>query len=496
MVSQSRSYGGEKLYHQGAATKGLSWLVGDSHQDSIIYIAEGFATSATIHEVTGKPCYAAYSASNIPLVAGMLRERYGNQQDIIVIADHDKSGVGQKYADQASAKHGTRTIIPPIEGDANDYAQEGYDLLALLTPQIDEDWLIQADEFCSQPAPISWLVKGWLQRDALIMIHGPSGGGKTFCVLDMCLRMAAGLDEWAGNRVTPGNVVYLAGEGHHGLKSRIAGWKHHNNVDKLNMWLSRGGCNLNSTEGYLKTSDSLKSLPVTPDVIIVDTLHRFLDGDENSAQDAKTMLDACNALMSEFNCSVILVHHTGVSEDAQKRARGSSAWRGALDIEISVVPQDENSPMQIVQRKSKDAEMSQDVFARLEGVAIPGWLDEDGEQVTSAVLSITDERPQEPEKKETKLENHKKKLERAWWGSGAEIRNGAPYVSRSGFKDFLRSEDYSEQTIKNQLKASYESGVISYLLNREIIESYEHGWRIIDQVWGSVLNLRASAPRM
>ena len=50
------------------------------------------------------------------------------------------------------------------------------------------------------------------------------------------------------------------------------------------------------------------------------------------------MLNACNGLMKEFDCSVLLVHHTGVSEEAQHRARGSSAWRGALDVEISVVP--------------------------------------------------------------------------------------------------------------------------------------------------------------
>lgn len=485
---------GGKLYHSGAMTKGLSWLVGNPPEPGeTVYIAEGFATSATIHEVTEKPCYAAYSASNIPLVAKMLRERYGNQQDIVVVADNDKSGVGEKYADQASAKYGTRKIIPPIEGDANDYAQDGGDLLDLLMPHVDDEWLIPADEFCKEPAPISWHIKGWLQKDALIMIHGPSGGGKTFVVLDMCLRMASSLPKWADNKVNPGNVVYLAGEGHHGLKSRIAGWKHHNNVDSLNMWLSKGGCDLNTPDGYHKTANSLKSLPVKPDIIIVDTLHRFLDGDENSAQDAKTMLDACNALMDEFKCSVVLVHHTGVSGEAQHRARGSSAWRGALDIEISVIPSEDDNPMQVVQRKSKDAELSPDVCAYLDGIAIPGWLDEDGEQVTTAVLSITDDRPKEQEKKDTKLDKHKKVFERAWWGSGAEIRNGAPYLSRSGFKAFLQAEEYKEGTIKNHLKASYENGYIFSLINSEIIEVYEHGWRIIDEIWSSALNLRANS---
>jgi putative DNA primase/helicase len=54
-----------------------------------------------------------------------------------------------------------------------------------------------------------------------------------------------------------------------------------------------------------------------------------------------------------------------------------------LDIEISVIPGD---TIEIVQRKSKDAEEAKPVFAELQSVPIKGWMDEDGEQVTSAVL--------------------------------------------------------------------------------------------------------------
>ena len=266
-----------------------------------------------------------------------MRELHGQGQDIVIVADNDASGVGQKYAEQACAKHGARMIMPPISGDANDYVQAGNDLAGLINPPKNE-WLIPADAFCAQPAPISWRIKNWVQDQALIMVHGPSGGGKTFVVLDWCLSMASGKPEWAGHKVKPGAVVYLAGEGHHGLRSRVAAWKHHHQAGSLNMWLSKDGCDLNTAEGYQRVSENMKALPNAPAVIVVDTLHRFLLGDENSAQDAKTMLDACNGLMREFNCSVILVHHTGVSDEAQHRARGSSAWRGALDIEVSIVP--------------------------------------------------------------------------------------------------------------------------------------------------------------
>jgi len=481
---------GGKLYHPGGQTGGKFWMVGSLDEPGTLFVAEGFATAATIHETTDRPVVVAYSASNLVPVTGTLREMYGATQDIVIVADHDQSGVGQRYAEQASAKYGARMVMPPILGDANDYAQAGHDLAGLLMP-IKDDWLIPADDFCAQPSPISWLVKRWIQSQALVMVHGPSGGGKTFVVLDWCLRMASGTEDWAGHKVRQGNVVYLAGEGHHGLRGRVAAWKHHHKAGKLAMWLSKDGCDLNTPTGYLKVVEQVRMLKDRPSVIVVDTLHRFLSGDENSAQDAKTMLDACNALMQEFNCSVILVHHTGVAEEAQHRARGSSAWRGALDIEISIVPGKEGVPMQIVQRKSKDAELAETIHVELQQVAIPGWRDEDDQQVTSAV--IVQAQAPTVTKKDSKIDSHRKTFENAWWSSGAEERNGLPYLSRSAMMEYLvQKMNVSESSAKVYIKPSATGKPIADMLVAEIIESFEHGWIVIDDTQASVMMIRKS----
>ena len=485
------AHDGGKLYHPGGQTGGKFWMLGTMDEPGTLFVAEGFATAATIHETTNRPVVVAYSASNLVPVTGSMREMHGASQDIVIVADNDKSGVGQRYAEQASAKFGARMVMPPIEGDANDYAQAGHDLASLLLPTKD-DWLIAADDFSAQPAPISWLVKRWLQNNALIMVHGPSGGGKTFVVLDWCLRMASGAQEWCGHKVKAGNVVYLAGEGHHGLRGRVAAWKHHHQAGHLAMWLSKDGCDLNTPTGYLQVVEHLRGLPDKPAVIVVDTLHRFLAGDENSAQDAKTMLDACNSLMNEFGCSVILVHHTGVAEEAQHRARGSSAWRGALDIEISIVPGKDGVPMQIVQRKSKDAELAQTVHVELQQVTIPGWYDEDNQPVTSAV--IVQAQPSASPKKDSKIDSHRKTFENAWWSSGAEDRNGLPYLSRSAMVDYLvQKMDVSEASAKVYIKPSANGKPIADLLVAEIIEAFEHGWMVIDEAQASAMLIRKSA---
>jgi len=485
------SHDGGKLYHPGGQTGGKFWMIGTMDDPGTLYVSEGFATAATIHETTARPVVVAYSASNLVPVTGTLREMYGATQDIVIVADNDASGVGQRYAEQASAKFGARMVMPPTQGDANDYKAAGNDLAGLLLPP-DDDWLIPADDFSSQPAPISWLVKRWVQDHALIMVHGPSGGGKTFVVLDWCLRMASGMPEWCGQKVRHGNVVYLAGEGHHGLRSRIAAWKHNHNINRLSMWLSKDGCDLNTSAGYLKVVEQIRLLPNKPKIIVVDTLHRFLAGDENSAQDAKTMLDACNSLMNEFQCSVILVHHTGVSEEAQHRARGSSAWRGALDIEISIVPGKDGVPMQIVQRKSKDAELAQTVHVELQQVTIPGWLDEDDQPVTSAVV-VEAQAPASSTKKDSKIDSHRKTFENAWWASGAEVRNGQPYLSRSAMIDYLiQKMDVSEASAKVYIKPSAIGKPIADMLVAEIIEAFEHGWVVVDDAQASAMLIRKS----
>jgi hypothetical protein len=453
--------------------------------------------------VTGKPCVVAYSASNLVPVTGSIREAHPDAE-LVIVADNDASGVGQKYADQAAAKHRAKVVVIPIQGDANDYVAGGHDLQALLNPPI-EQWLIPADEFSAQPAPLRWLVKGWIQAEALHMIHGPSGGGKTFAVLDLMLHMAAGRTEWNGCKVKPGAVVYLAGEGHHGLRGRVAAWKQHHQADSLTMWLSREGCDLNTKEGLQHVIDHIRGLNHQPDVIVVDTLHRFLKGDENSAQDAKTMLDACAHLMRGFGCAVILVHHTGVSEEAQHRARGSSAWRGALDIEISVVPGD-NGCLRLVQRKSKDAELKPPLNAKLETVTLAGWVDEDGEAVTSAVFV---EAPPEPTEAafagHGAIHHHQKLFSRAWVEGGKILLGEDPFVFREAVAKLLENDGYKPGSVKNILAPGSKGKPVHDLLNAGWIQRASHGeggegggsdggWAIIEPGWRASLLVISDSP--
>jgi hypothetical protein len=355
-----------------------------------------------------------------------------------------------------------------------------------------DEWLIPAEEFCAQPAPIAWLVRGWIQDRALCMVHGPSGGGKTFAVLDWALRIASGGGEWCGARVAAGPVVYLAGEGHAGLRGRVKAWMQHHGVDQLNLWLSRAGCDLDTHEGYERVADSIRRKGIAPRLIVVDTLHRFLSGDENSSQDARRMLDACARLMTEFGCAIILVHHTGVSDEAQHRARGSSAWRGALEIEISVVPGKPGEPIQIVQRKAKDSELVAPVAVELLRVTIEGWLDEDGEPVTSAVTVRSDSVTKEKPKADSKVTSARKMFEDAFFLGGMEQRDGLPYVTRAAFRAYLEEHrGLSPASATQCAKPTAAGKPICLLLDGGIIEAHADGWRMVESEHAVALRLRS-----
>ena len=481
---------GNKRYHPGGEVKGKYWMLGKP-SDGVIYLAEGFATAATIHQVLGRPCVIAYSASNLVDVAGTLVGLYGAR--ITIVADNDKGHVGLRAAEQACARHGIRYVIPPIPGDANDYVAAGGDLSALLADR-EAQWLVDAVDFAAQPAPISWLIKGWAQGEALMMVHGPSGSGKTFVVLDWCCRMAAGVPDWQGAKVKPGAVVYLAGEGHHGLRGRLAAWQTSNvAIPRGTMLLSSSGCDLDTQAGLAKAKDSIAALSTRPALIVVDTLHRFLAGDENSAQDAKAMLDSCAALMAEFHCSVLLVHHTGVSDEAQGRARGSSSWRGALDIEVSVTCKE--GTITIAQKKSKDAELLPPIFAKLASVTIPGWLDEDGAPVTSAVLATADAPP--VREKEAPGAKHRKCFENAWWASDAEVLDGLPYLTRAALRQYLSGTNgWTDSTIDTHLKPSGQPGrMIRDLNDCQYLTAKAHGWIVSDPIRSSGLILAKNSQK-
>ena len=112
-------------------------------------------------------------------------------------------------------------------------------------------------------------------------------------------------------------------------------------------------------------------------------------------------------------------------------------------------------------------------------------MDEDGQPVTSAVVSVTE--PPAAPKKESKVDGLRKQFEAAWYASGAEERDGLPYLTRSALKAKLMSDGCSEATADKKMKPGYPDQLIGALLIAEIITPIGNGWVVSNDVQASAM---------
>lgn len=113
---------GRKRFLPGGKVKGCYYPIGTPGKR--LWLAEGYATAATLHELTGDAVACCFSADNLANVAQTLRGKLPNTR-IIIGADNDEAG--RASALKAAAVAGSVSVYPEFDpGDAgtdwNDFA--------------------------------------------------------------------------------------------------------------------------------------------------------------------------------------------------------------------------------------------------------------------------------------------------------------------------------------------------------------------------------------
>lgn len=125
---------GNKRFLKGSKMNGGHLILGNK-ESKYVFIVEGFATGASVEEQTDMTTYISFSAGNLMAIASLVKERYPTKK-IVIIADNDVSGTGQKAAREAAEATGISYVITPIEGyDANDYVNFGGNIMALINKE-------------------------------------------------------------------------------------------------------------------------------------------------------------------------------------------------------------------------------------------------------------------------------------------------------------------------------------------------------------------------
>ncbi|MBL5901665.1 AAA family ATPase [Lelliottia amnigena] len=249
-----------------------------------------------------------------------------------------------------------------------------------------------------------YTLKSYLPAQSLTSIYGPSGSYKSFLAVSWACHIAAGM-KWAGKSVSAGSVMYVVGEGGIGVPRRIKAWEKQHGIKLDNLYL------VNRPVFPVRSEDISQVINAARDVerktgqpirlIILDTLARCFGGnDENDAKDMGAFIEGCDRIKQATRSTLLVVHHSG--KDDTKGARGSSAFRAALDAEFSVRREGEGGAIVLTCTKMKDAEEPKQ--AAFDLVELDLFQDRDGETVSSLVVRDV---PREPQGVDPELEGIK-----------------------------------------------------------------------------------------
>lgn len=388
----------------------LPELIEDLAQERVVFLVEGEKDVDRLRSL-GIP------ATCNPIGANKWRDEFSpmfSGADVVILPDNDEPG--REHAEKVARSltgHADRIRIVhlvedmptlPVKKDISYWLDAGrtidrlHDLVDRATTwrprtvtRLPVIWY--GDEDASPP--LSWLVKGLLVDGGFSAVYGGPGASKSFLVLDLALHIAHGID-WFGRRVRQGPVLYVSGEGASGMLLRMKAWGHEKgNGSRAPFALVPSSVNLfDDDTGAEMLIDDVKAhaaaLEVPLRLVVLDTLSRMIgSGDEDKARDINVVVQRAEKIQRETGAHVLIVHHSG--KDRDRGMRGSNALLGAADAVIEVSRHEESGICEGKIVKVKDGS-SDTPFKYTLRQSVLG-KDEDGEDITSAVVEPTDASP-------------------------------------------------------------------------------------------------------
>jgi hypothetical protein len=231
-------------------------------------------------------------------------------------------------------------------------------------------------------------VEGLLTEGGASVLYGPSNCGKSFWIVDLGAAVASGRMFRDELEVDQGAVIYVALEGAHGAKNRMAALRRKGLLkpgapfylvfDQVSL-LEPG-----HAERLAETVAAVAKESGRPvKLVILDTMARAMaGGDENSGADMTLAVKAIDAVRAATRAHVAIVHHCG--KDQAKGARGHSSLRAAVDTEIEIFrPEGENiSTVRVT--KQRDLQAGEPMPFSLKVVEL--GTDRRGKPITSCVV--------------------------------------------------------------------------------------------------------------
>lgn len=258
-------------------------------------------------------------------------------------------------------------LPPPIDGPEDEELDDGESVFETLSLDELEDM-----------APPTYLIDGILPEHGLTFLYGDPGSGKSFIALDMALRLAYGLD-WHGSKTKQVGVLYIAGEGKHGLGKRVTGWRKEHGMEgePAPFKLLPVAVHMLDQPSVAKLKRTITAVSAevgfTIALVIIDTVSRAIPGRDENKQDTMSLfVDGCAELHQFTNGAVIGVHHSG--KDKEKGMRGSTVLLGGCETSIKVTK--EEAIVRLAVEKQKDDEEAEPIYMQMKKMEWATGLEE------------------------------------------------------------------------------------------------------------------------
>ena len=363
---QTISPSGKKKFLFGGKIKGCFYTIpGNNH----LYICEGYATGASIHEATGGTVIVAFDAGNLMPVAKAIRSK--TTKDITICADNDQwtpGNIGVTKAESAAIKVDANVAMPTFKNidnrptDFNDLAVlYGIDAVKkqismpskkqAFPPFLSQDTQV-SKHLTIMPDPIKFIIKydnqGLIPQGIVGVLTATGGTGKSFFLLQMAYMLAGGYNMGNIRAIKPTRTLYVGGEdtqdeinrrlwniGNGKFPSRLHACSVYGEVGPL---MRLNGNIPERADGFKWLEATIKNHKRL-EVLILDPKSRMYGLDENNSDHATQWIQCIEYLSKKYEITILFSHHTSKTDGAkisQNMSRGSSAivdgcrWQAGL----------------------------------------------------------------------------------------------------------------------------------------------------------------------
>ncbi|NLN61008.1 MAG: AAA family ATPase, partial [Deltaproteobacteria bacterium] len=309
--------------------KGACHLIGTVSEGKPVYVAEGYATAASLHLITGQPVAVAFTCWNIEAVCRIFKDRHKAEP----YACPDAGDAGKIAATQCRSAGFQVVELPPESRNGLDWndvhVEQGIETARALfrdrwaVAQAESVWLSREEEKISildlveapSPGSAQRPEKIWhFPRKHLNLVAADPGMGKSILMTKVASDLSIGAPVLGMIAEPVRKTLYLNGEcgkDYFNWRFKASGWKYlDDNFQVVHQEvLSDKGVDLDldTPQGRKNLENLLHSN--TPDLLIIDSLPAFSDEDLNDGKAQNEICKHLKTLATKYNLAVVLITH-------------------------------------------------------------------------------------------------------------------------------------------------------------------------------------------